>query len=225
MDCLLCVSSSQNYVQWQKSFEYFKLTSTTSHDTIGLFLHLIFSHPVDSSAARLQGPSEKANPRKVANCLPSCWLCNNHKGGLLPEEVHHVPQERIVWLRLYLEQRGREQKEGESDPVVQEMHAMPQENKGVYMSEKDIQSWKKKLPGGKQIKISCGGTQIILQLRQMVASEDDPLTTSLQVAVALTPAECVTFALELLRAASPQLEGMQQAIANHPDVESIKKSW
>ncbi len=51
-------------------FGHFRPTSTSSHDTIGLFLRLIFLHPVDSSVARQQGPSKKANPRKFDYAKP-----------------------------------------------------------------------------------------------------------------------------------------------------------
>ena len=60
---------------------------------------------------------------------------------------------------------------------------------------------------------------IVLQVRQLPLREDDLLGPVIHVAAALTAAECVALASELLRAAAPLLE--QAAAA--PTVASTKE--
>ena len=87
------------------------------------------------------------------------------------------------------------------------------------MSTKSMQWTSKTLVDGKKILVSNATQRIVLQVCQQGATEEDVLTPSFRVAVSLTPAETVALALDLLRAASPQLDQMQadqaQAVEIH----------
>jgi hypothetical protein len=61
------------------------------------------------------------------------------------------------------------------------------------------------LTTGDKILIYSNADQIVLQVRRKIPSEEELLEPSFKVAVALSPAEAVTIASDLLNAALPQL--------------------
>ena len=91
------------------------------------------------------------------------------------------------------------------------------------MPVQEIRKFKTVLPNGREILVSTTEAQIVLQVRQLPLREDDWLSPVVHVAAALTAAltaaECVALASELLRAAAPLLE--QAAAA--PTVASTKE--
>lgn len=158
-------------------------------------------------------PLVAGGPTSIGNCIPSCKLCNNLKGRSEPSFVVFVPQERIHQIRLYLERRQqglrgwppsheRVRNNGEQEAFIAK-------KEGDTMSTKSMQWTSKTLANGKKILLYSDTQQVVLQLRSQVASEEDVVTPSFRVAVSLTPAETVTLATDLLRAASPQIDQMQ----------------
>jgi hypothetical protein len=153
-------------------------------------------------------PLMRGGPTSVDNCLPCCQFCNTLKGALPPELVFHVPKERIEHLRLYLKRRGAglrgwplaEMRSHAQTPYMT-LHIKKEES----MTIEQMQRSKISLPHGREVIITTTPSQIVLQLQQHKQSDDDLLTPVVNVAAALTPAECVALAGELLRMASPLL--------------------
>ena len=90
------------------------------------------------------------------------------------------------------------------------------------MPVQEIRKFKTVLPNGREILVSTTEAQIVLQVRQLPLREDDLLGPVIHVAAALTAAECVALASELLRAAAPLLE---QAAAEHGSLFSARLFW
>jgi len=161
----------------------------------------------------------------VGNCLPCCSYCNNQKGSLSPESFQRVSQERvskerIEQVRRYLKRRAKGLPGWETAPVPQKKKpCITREKKEDFMPVQEIRKFKTVLPNGREILVSTTEAQIVLQVRQLPLREDDLLGPVIHVAAALTAAECVALASELLRAAAPLLE--QAAAA--PTVASTKE--
>lgn len=85
---------------------------------------------------------------------------------------------------------------------------------------------------GDRIFIYSDATQIILQLRRQVPTEEQILEPSFKVAVSLTPGEAVTIASNLLNVALPQLAalrtiaevGVETALPEEPSEPIIDKN-
>ncbi len=65
------------------------------------------------------------------------------------------------------------------------------------------------LTTGDKILIYSNADQIVLQVRRQIPSEEELLEPSFKIAVALSPAEAVTIASDLLNAALPQLAALR----------------
>ncbi len=140
-------------------------------------------------------PLMRGGPTSVDNCLPCCQFCNNLKGALPPELVFHVPKERIEHLRLYLKRRGTGLRGwpplAEMCPPTETPYGTLHIKKEDSMAVEQTYRSKTSLPHGREVILMSTPSQIVLQLRQHKQSEDDVLTPVVNVAAALTPAECI----------------------------------
>jgi len=153
-------------------------------------------------------PMALDGPTSIENCLPCCQFCNQLKGARPPEQVFHVPKERIEQLQLYLKRRGTGVR-GWPPPRVRSEHTASitfNKKKEKCMTVQETHRSKISLPHGREAIIFTTPSQVVLHLQQHKVSDDDLLSPVVNVAAALTPQECFALSSELLRAASSLLE-------------------
>lgn len=79
--------------QWLKTIAYFKKRCAYCGEyTKSIFIeHFI--------------PVKRGGGTTASNCVPACTKCNTRKGNLLPDQIKHIPRERLEKVRVFLEKQ------------------------------------------------------------------------------------------------------------------------
>lgn len=138
----------------------------------------------------------------IQNCVLSCRACNQAKADYRPEQfLRHQPK-RLERLKYYLAHRYSLQ------PHIP-FWTFPIPKEKLMLNKDEMQSTPQTLASGTELSLFNNEQYTVLQVRQPVSPDTDPLAIGFQVATILTAPECIQLAHSLLSYAMSKLEAKQ----------------